>query len=86
MPKTHTFSHDVEGGTVTVTHHGFQIREYAEIRSGQLASLLAVLGDCSINEGDLNLVTVLGLAQEMANEVSSLVEVFTRTDCLSGSV
>lgn len=85
MAKTHTFSHDREGGNVTVTHHGFQIREYAEIRSGQLASLLAVLGDCGINEGDLNLVTVLGLAQEMALEVSILVEVFTRTDCLEVS-
>jgi hypothetical protein len=82
MPKTHTFVHDREAGTVTVTHHGFQIRDYAEIKSGQLASLLAILGEYETCEGDLHLVTVMGLAQDLAHEMSSLVEAFTRTDCL----
>lgn len=85
MSRMHTFGQDREEGTVTVTHHGYQLRDYAEIRSGQLAALLAVLGEHEGREGDLNLVIVMGLAEELAQEVSGLVEAFTRTDCLEVS-
>jgi hypothetical protein len=83
MSKLPTFNHCPEDGTVTVTHHNYAIRDYAEIRSGQLTALLAVLGACSLEGGDLDVVTAQGLAEELAREVSGLVELFTRSNnCL----
>jgi hypothetical protein len=78
MSNLPTFRHSSENGTVTVTHQNYTIRDYAEVRSGQLESLLAVLG--RVGDADDELRTVLGLAQELSMEVSALVEFLARNE------
>lgn len=85
MSKLPTFDHNPAEGTVTVTHYRSTIRDYAEIRAGQLTALLSVLGACKLEGSDGDVVTVRLLAEELACEVSGLVETFTRTDCLEAS-
>jgi len=85
MSKLPTFNHCPPDGTVTVTHYNYAIRDYAEIRAGQLTALMSLLQSCTSDTDDLELVTVQGLAEELAREVSGLIETFTRTDCLEVS-
>ncbi|MFL9907372.1 hypothetical protein [Paraburkholderia sp. RL17-337-BIB-A] len=85
MAKLPTFDHNPPEGTVTVTHHNYAIRDYAEIRSGQLTALLSLIHRSKLNEDDMDMVIVHGLAEDLAREVSGLVELFTRTDCLEAS-
>jgi hypothetical protein len=80
-----TFDHCPPDGTVTVTHHGYSIRDYAEVRAGQLTALLALIKSCAPDAAGLDLETVQGIAEDLAVEVSGLVELFTRTDCLEAS-
>jgi hypothetical protein len=85
MNKLPTFEHNPPEGTVTVTHQNYAIRDYAEIRAGQLTALLAVLGACTLQGDNMDVVIAQGLAEDLAREVSGLVETFTRTDCLEAS-
>ncbi|NML99634.1 hypothetical protein HHL24_17040 [Paraburkholderia sp. RP-4-7] len=85
MIKLPTFEHCPKDGTVSVTHSGYDIRTYAEVRSGQLTALLSVFQSCKLDDEHADMVIVYGLAEELAREVSGLVETFTRTDCLEVS-
>lgn len=85
MSKLPTFDHNPAERTVVVTHYGSTIRDYAEVRAGQLTALLSIIGACTLDGDHGDVVTSRLLAEELACEVSGLVEMFTRTDCLEVS-
>jgi hypothetical protein len=74
LPK---ISFDDEQSTVTVTHQPYPIREYAEVRAGQLCALLSLMaGADRVRDGSYE--TAFGLARQLADEVSALTEILTR--------
>ncbi len=76
LPK---ISFSDEHSTVMVTHRPYPIREYAEVRAGQLCALLSLLATAN-SVRDSSYETALGLARQLADEVSALTEIMTRAE------